>query len=379
MSTRLYRSYFTYNGKKYEKTSTKSQRDADKKADQLRRDLEDGKVGISKQMRVSAWAYEWLEVYKKPSVGDKHYKNYKRFVDNVIIPQIGGLRLSDVTAVHLQKILNGRAGNSRSDIKRLRDTMKAIFGKAKEMRLVAHNPSEYLIMPAAKDGSHRSITDFERKHFLIAAEAHHAGLMFKTMLYCGLRTGEVVALSWKDIDFDNHVINVVAAMESGKDTLKETKTAAGVRKVPIPDVIYFDLLERRGDPFEPVFTQKASKKRHTQGTRVSTWNSFKSAIDESMGAKWEKRKAKDGKMRMTKVLSVVANDLVPYCLRHTYCTDLQAKGATLKMASYLMGHANISVTANIYTHITDDAISDVAALLGVTCVVTKGEQVEITA
>ena len=375
----LYRSSFRYEGKKYEKTSTKSQREADRKADKYKKALEDGTIGISKRMSVSAWANEWLETYKKPSVIKKHYKNYKRFVDNVISPQIGSLRLSEVTAVHLQRVLNGRAGNSYSDIKRLRDTIKAIFKKAKEARLINYDPSEHLTMPAAKNGTHRSITDFERRHFLNATDEHTSGLMFKTMLYCGLRTGEVVALSWKDIDFEGHMINVVAAMESGKDTLKAPKTAAGVRKVPIPDEIYYNLFELRGDPFDPVFTQETTGKRHTQNSRVKAWGSLKKTIDRSMGARWEKVRAKDGKMRLKKVLSVVAPDLVPYCLRHTYCTDLQTKGVSLKMASYLMGHTNISVTANIYTHVTDDAISDVAALIGVTTGVSSGEQGEETA
>jgi site-specific recombinase XerD len=94
-------------------------------------------------------------------------------------------------------------------------------------------------------------------------------------------------------------------------------------------------------------------------------------MDNSMGAKWEKVKAKDGKMRSTKVMSVIAPDLVPYCLRHTYCTDLQAKGVNLKMASYLMGHADISVTGNIYTHVTESALNEAAALIGVTSGVTS--------
>lgn len=74
-----------------------------------------------------------------------------------------------------------------------------------------------------------------------------------------------------------------------------------------------------------------------------------------MDGKFEKKKAKDGKMRLTKVLSVVASDFVPYCLRHTFCTDLQKKGMPINVAKYLMGHSDISVTANIYTHITDAA------------------------
>lgn len=89
---------------------------------------------------------------------------------------------------------------------------------------------------------------------------------------------------------------------------------------------------------------------------------MRAQMDRSMGAVFEKRKAKDGKMRMTKVLSVLAPDFVPYCLRHTYCTDLQNKGVPINIAKYLMGHDDISVTASIYTHISDQAI-DIAAEL----------------
>jgi len=356
-------------GKKYERTSTKSQREADRKADQYKRDLENGAGGISKNMRVSAWAYEWLETYKKPAVLAASYKRYKRCIDNHIAPGIGGLRLCEVTDVHLQKLLNTKAGYSHSEVKFFRDTMRTIFKRARKSRLIVHDPAEDLIMPQYKKGKRRSITYIERFHFLKAAENHYAGLMFKVMLFCGLRSGEVIALSWKDIDFKKHVINVSAAMESGTKNIKAPKTEAGIRTIPIPDEIYSGLLELRGGPFDPVFTSKAAK-RHTATTRLNAWNSMREAIDKSMGAKWEMVKGEDGKMRRQKVLSVIAPDFIPYYLRHTFCTDCQAKGVPLKTASYLMGHSNTSITANIYTHVTEDTIEDAARLLGVTFGVT---------
>ena len=376
---RLYRSYFTFQGQKHERTSTKSQREADRRADQYKKDLETGDVGISKNMRVSAWANEWLEVYKKPKMAEKSYKRHFRCIEKIITPQIGGLRLCDVTDIHLQKVMNSRGGYSFSEVKFLRDTLKAMFKKGRKSKLVVCDPAEDLDMPCYTKGTHRPITAHEREHFLKVADAHYAGLMFKVMLYCGLRTGEVTALSWKNIDFDAHMLNVVAAMESGTDKLKAPKTAAGVRKVPIPDTIYHELSERRGEPFAPVFAQETTGNRHTETSRAKAWRSFKNALDDSMGAKWDKHPAKDGKMRLTKVLSVVAPDLVPYCLRHTYCTDLQAKGVPIKIASYLMGHASIAVTANIYTHITEDAISNAAELIGATKAVTSKSKCSKTA
>lgn len=355
-----YRSTFYFEGHQYEAASSKSQGDADKKAALKEDKLKRGEIGISGNMTVKRWAEEWLETYKKPVVTDKGYKDYKHQIDKIIVPAIGSMRIVDVKDIHLQKIMNSRSGYSLTRVKVLRNTIAAIFKRARATKLITYDPSEFIEMPKACNGTHRSITEFERKHFLMVANTHHAGLMFKTMLYCGLRTGEVAALSWNDIDFSNRKIHVRRAMESGKNSPKEPKTAAGVRGIPIPDVIYDDLLSCKGDPFSPVFTQQTTGRRHTESSRRKAWDSLKKEIDISMGAKYEKREAKDGKKRMTKVLSVVANDFVPYCLRHTFCTDLQNKGVPINIAKYLMGHSSLEVTAGIYTHISDEAMEDAA-------------------
>ena len=176
-------------------------------------------------------------------------------------------------------------------------------------------------------------------------------------IFTGFRRGEVLGLRWKDIDFDERMIKVVAAMESGTKNIKGPKTAAGVRKVPIPDKIYYSLLERRGALFDPVFTQQTTGRRHTECSRCKAWKSIVRHMNIAMGATVYRNQIK---------VSLVAPDLVPYCLRHTYCTDLQTKGVPINVAKYLMGHSDISVTANIYTHITDETIRQAAELIGVT-------------
>jgi integrase len=355
---RLPRSTFYFEGKQYEATG-ETQKEADKNAALKEEKMKRGEIGISGNMSVKRWALEWLDTYKKPSITEKSYKNYKRHIEKVICAPkvgIGDMRLCDVTDIHLQKILNTRAGYSYSEAKHLRDTIRAIFKKARGTRkngnpLIIYDPAEFLEMPATTKGTRRSLTDLERSHFLKVAANHPSGLMFKTMLYCGLRTGEVAALRWMDIDFPAKRINVSSAMESGKNTLKETKTAAGVRKVPIPDEILKDLLADNGDPFSHVFRQVTTGKPHTESSRNKAWLSIIRHMDISMGATVYRNQIK---------LSVVAPDLVPYCLRHTYCTDLQAKGVPINVAKYLMGHEEISVTAGIYTHMTDDVIADAA-------------------
>lgn len=146
------------------------------------------------------------------------------------------------------------------------------------------------------------------------------------------------------MDFKKQRINIPRAKESGSDVIKEPKSKAGIRSVPIPDELYAKLKAEKGGPFEPVFTQQTTNKRHTNSSGRCLWNNFKRELDILMGAVVYRNQI---------VKSVVANDLVPYCLRHTYGTDLQDAGVQMNVAKYLKGHEDIHTTANIYTDTTD--------------------------
>lgn len=357
-----YRSTFYYQGKRYEAVSSRSQAEADKKAALKEDKLKRGEIGISGNMTVKRWAEEWLETYKKRNVTDKVYQDYERKIA-FLTDSIGSSKLDSVTDIQIQKVLNKYAGYSDYYVSSMIQLYKGMFRQARISRLIPFDPTEGLKKPKTTKGSHRSITDHERKHILRVAEYHVAGLWVKTILYCGLRPGETVPLCWKDIDFDKNRIRVAAAKESGSNNVKQPKTQAGIRSIPIPDVLLKDLKAAMGEPFDPVFPKQKTNTMHTAESMRCLWESFKKELDISMGAKYEKRKAKDGKQRMTLVLSVVAKDLTPYCLRHTYCTDLEAKGVPINIAKVLMGHSDISVTGNIYTHVTEDTIDMAAELI----------------
>ena len=344
------RSRFYHNGKQYE-TTGRTQKEADGKAALKLKALESGEVGISKNMTVTSWCSEWLHTYKKGAVTAKTYGSYKSYVDNQILPEIGNMKLKDVRDVHLQRIPNNRAGYSKSEVTKLQNTIKAIFKRARVSRLIPYDPAEELEMPRTTQGKRRSITDNEREWILATAETHRAGLWVKMMLYCGLRPGEIIALLWKDIDFKKKMVYIDKAKESGSNDIKEPKTDAGNREIPIPDIFIDDLRRAKGEPFKPVFTQLTTGKRHTQTSFYCSWSSFVREMDIAIGAKVYRNQI---------VVSLVAPDLEPYCLRHTYCTDLEAAGVPINVARYLMGHADISVTSKIYTHTTSKVISDAA-------------------
>ena len=359
---------FTHEGKRYYRRG-KTLAEAHAKAAKLRLALENGDVGLSGKMTVKAWVDEWLETYKRPAIGDGHHQNYLAHINGVIVPQIGNIMLKDVKDVHLQKVLNSRAGKSKSDITRLRSTIKAVFRRAYLSRLIVRDPSDGLELPAATDGTHRSITERERRSILALAETHHAGLWIKTLLYTGMRPGETRALDWRHIDFKKNIIHVEVAMKSHTREISGPKSKAGVRDIPINKNLLGGLLAARGEPFAPVFTKPTDGKRHTESSMRLLWNNFKRELDIAMGAELKGNHI---------VTSFVAPDLSPYCLRHAFCTDLQDVGVPINIAKYLMGHSDISMTAKIYTHTTEKAIQTAADLMnGVAVdVAQSAEQVE---
>lgn len=340
---------FYHNGKQYEATG-KTLKEAHAKAAKKQLALERGETGLSGNMTVARWADEWLETYKKNAVGEGQYKNYQTYL-GIIKEAIGQKKLKDVKDVELQKILNNRAGNSKSDLSTLRMTMKAMFLRARKSRLIPYDPAEDLVLPAAEDGTHRSITPYERECILRQAETHYAGLWIKTMLYCGLRPGETRALDWRHIDLKKKRIHVEQAMKATTTRIGDPKSRKGIREIPIPDELFGELISLRRDPFDPVFTQPTTGKRHTKTSMQCFWDNFKRNLDISMGAKLYRNQI---------IVSAVAPDLVPYCLRHTYGTDLQDAGIPINVAKYLMGHSDIAMTANIYTHTSEEALKDAA-------------------
>lgn len=342
-----------FNGKKYEATGKTELEALTKLADKLAA-AKRGEESIGGAMTVDAWFQEWLSTYKEPKgLTAKSLGMYREKYNGYIKPRIGRMKLRDVKDTHLQKIMNEQEGMSSSHASKVRMVMQEMFKRARQSRLIPYDPAELLELPQTTKGKRRSITEEERAAILEVAKSHRAGLWVLTLLYTGMRPGETAALTWNDVDFDRNEIHVHAAKESGSGAIKGPKTAAGVRDIPIHSKLRPHLLEAKGSPFSPVFVTGAGN-RHNENSLRRLWTGFLRELDIYMGAKVRRNKI---------VESVVADDLVPYCLRHTFCTDLQRAGVPLNVAKELMGHADIQTTANIYTHRNQNVLHAGIALL----------------
>lgn len=342
------RKSFTYEGQRYYVRGDTEQEVYEKMA-LKKRDLEEGKRNITKQMLVKDWAKEYMETYKRPSVSAETYQGYTYVFKNHILPDIGNMRLSSVKPIHVQKIVNQMGGGSKKMIDRVAQLTWSMFDTAEANGLIIENPAVRVVKPKGTKKGRRAVTDIERMYSLRLAETHSAGMLIKLTLYCGLRPGEACALQWKNIDFKNKILTVQETIKRCGGT-GAPKTSAGNRKIPIPDIFLEDLKRYKKeckwptDPFDYVL-------RNNSGGRVSSnvirnrWKSFKNDLNILMGCQEVKGKAVPPYR--------VADDLVLYCFRHTYCTDLQDAGVPINVAKELMGHSDISVTSKIYTHSTE--------------------------
>lgn len=333
---------FRFAGKLYH-VYADTEAEAMKKMILKQHDLETGHVTVDGNMYFKEWAAKCFEAYKT-GVKDNVKRDQWYQVTKHIFPYIGEYQLKSIKPVQCQEVLNQMAGMSFSSVTKVRDLMNFILEKAVQNEMIFKNPASHLNIPQTTKGRRRTITSYERKHFLTVVSENPRFIFFLFMLKCGCRPEEVAELRGSDIRMKDGVYLL---------HIRGTKTENSDRMVPLPADLY-EMVKDKG-PFELLCTNCAGSK-YDKSSYNRLVASLKRALNISMGVEVYRN-------RLVPPLRL-APDFVPYDFRHTYCTDLQKAGVDVRTAQRLMGHANISITANIYTHVDEGQIIEAAHLLG---------------
>lgn len=317
---------FSYEGRRYWIYGANEEELIRKKLEKIR-EIQSNRITIDKSITVKKWANLWIKNYKERTVTDRTLKDITSVVNNVIVAGLGNTPLYKVKPIHLQGILNNLDEYSKSYVIKCKNYMEGIFTAAVDNELIERNPAEHLTMPNVKDGTRRALTEDERTAFLSACEdCGTAGLWGLILYYCGLRPSEATRIKGEDVDYNRRFIHV-----------RGTKTENADRYVPIPDKLRLPVVEKD----EYILTGKNGAM--TKNARRRAWQKIVRRMNIEMGCEVNK------KGRVIPPYKV-ADDLVPYCLRHNYATMLQEAGVDIGVASNLLGHANTATTSRIYTH-----------------------------
>lgn len=352
-----YTSTFTYGGKRHYAYGSSPE---EAKANAIRKQtkLELGVKEYKSKVTVSEWAKKWLADYKDNTVGLKWQKQMKAIVENQIEENIGDRLITSVKPSDIQKMMNQYADMSDSFQKKLLLVLRQIFATAEENDLIDKNPTRRIkTAPRRSNSRTRPITAEERALTLrVADENLSDGIFFLLMLYCGCRPQEVSRLKMSDYDAETKTLHIRRARKADGST-GSTKSLSGIRDVPVPDYIVerLYLLDKSDDDY---IVTALNGNPLTATSERNLWDRFKRRMDIANGAEV---------YRNAIVKTTIADDLHPYCYRHTYCTDLRDAGVPITVAKVLMGHSSIQMTADIYTHSTDESIEDARAKINARC------------
>lgn len=339
MSTYKYAKDFTIHGKRVKiRANTIEELYEKKKAKTA--EIENGTV--DKNMTVAAWTRIYIDTYKV-NMKDYTKEDMELRINKHILSEIGNYRLCDITPLMCQQILSDQAGMSFSHIQKLTQELKGIFETAKRNKLIEENPAEYVVPPKGEKGERRPITDEERKHLLKVAEEYKPFMLYKLMLYCGCRPSEAINCIGSDMSIMDNTPML---------HIRGTKTANSDRFVPIPEHLYPEI---ENTPKNAPIAPNTAGRIHTDSSYDRLLARLRREMNISMGCTVYRN-------RLIEPLPL-AEDFVPYNLRHTYCTDLCRMGVDVRIAQKLMGHSSIKITADIYTHVQMQDLTAVASLI----------------
>ncbi len=251
-------------------------------------EMEQGRVVKKSSKNVSEWLNEWLDLYL-PNIAETTRVGYKTKIKCYIEPAIGDIQISSLRAEHVQKMVNNMLDKGLSP-KNIRDTfnnINAAMKKAVVLRYIPYNPCEGVVLPKLKKYKAK-VYDQKQIHTLL--EAAKDTDMYLPVLLCvtvGLRRGELLALRWENIDFENKLLKVRSNMVRGEKgfIIKSPKSEAGVRDIRIGDEVVAALREAKAKYMLDAMTFGYGFQHHGFVIRQEDGAPFK---PDSMTRKWER-------------------------------------------------------------------------------------------
>lgn len=305
-------------------------------------EVENGGVVTESAIKVSDWLHEWLNLYL-PNIEETTRVGYREKIDGYIIPKLGDIKLKSLNTPTIQAWVNWLKDEEKLAPKTIRNAflnLKAAMDKAVILKMIGSNPCYGVELPKAVKYKAEIYSGNEISKVLDAAEGTDMYLPVLLEIAVGFRRGELIALKWSEIDFNNRVIHVRENRVNGdgKVQVKAPKSSAGIRDITVGSNIIEELKKAHKRYLENKLKLGAG---FTDSNLVICQNDGKPFAPDSMTQKW---------LRFTKSHNL--KHIRFHDLRHTCATAMLEAGIDPKTVQSRLGHANISVTMDVYGHCT---------------------------
>lgn len=330
------------------------------------------------QITLSEWFQIWFWDYKANLVKQSTLQTYQAIYKNQIEPFLGDWKLSQIKAYHIQKLYN-RIMETNISTKYLRDIhhiLHNMFDTAIINDFISKNPCIGVVMPSVTH-KERRVLSVEEQQQLLRIVSQPKWKQYEPiiiiMLGTGMRVGELFALTWQDIDFGHKQIHINHTLVYLRNTendqyefsFQTPKTYNAIRTIPMQHNVeeafrqQWTLQQKqKQDPrWEPlagfehlVFSNKYGRPRQ-RGALQKTLNRLVKAINQEKASSPHRTKQPPMK------------PIHPHTLRHTFATRCFEAEIPPKTVQMILGHSNIQITLDLYTHVSNKKKSSDLRLL----------------
>ena len=321
------------------------------KEKQIRRDIEDAIIPRGGEMTVLDLVKKYLS--QKTGVRHNTEANYN-FVLNIIKKEdfgrqrIDRVKLSDAKCWLIKLQQDGRGYSS---IHSIRGVVRPAFQMAVDDDLIRKNPFEFQLATVVVNDSvtREAITRKQERAFLefVKGDKHFSRyydgiyILFKT----GLRISEFVGLTLADLDMKNRKISVNHQLQRKRNMeyiIEDTKTSSGTREIPMTDDVY--------QCFQRIIANRPKPKTEPMIGGRGGFLYLDKDGKPMVALHWE-HYFKHICQKYNSIYKVQMPKVTPHVCRHTFSSNMAKSGMNPKTLQYLMGHSDISVTLNTYTHL----------------------------
>ena len=312
------------------------------------------------KLTLEMWLNTWLNEYALNSIKQSTRVSYETFITKHINPIIGKHKLQNLRPDIIQKFYNDKLENGRLDgkgglspktIKNTHVMLHEALGQAFKNGLISRNVTEAVTLPKITKKEMRVLTSDEQSKLLKLCSNENNGIFIILALSTGMRLGEILGLQWKDIDFTNKLLTIKRTINRLKNydsnidaktalIINSPKTENSIRVIPLNDKILKYLKS---------YKSFQTKKYFSVGIYIGQ-DTF--VFPNSLGNTGEPKTYQKIFTAITKQADI--KNVHFHCLRHTFATRALEEGIPAKTVSEILGHANVSTTLDLYSHVLLD-------------------------
>jgi integrase len=314
-----------------------------------------GTLAKAGRLTVGDWLVRWLEDSARPTTRPSTYRRYAQIVEQYLIPSIGRIQLERLTPSDVRAMLNARAGSlSPRSLHHIRNVLRTALKVALRDGLIPNNPAALAESPRVPVTEMRTLAEEDVDRFQEAIRGNRLEALYCLALATGLRRGEALGLRWKDVDlYDGGALRIRYALQriDGTYVLVQPKSLRSRRTIsPVPEAVVTALRQHK---------QRQDAEKQSLGDR---WlNTRNLVFTTEYGAPLS------GSVVTHEFTKILKRAGLPHIrfhdLRHSCASFLLKHGVHPRAVMELLGHSQINLTLNTYSHVLPSVHKETAAAM----------------